>query len=563
MTYALKKDEMTNYADKIWTKHYTSDVPPEINLDHLTDLNSYLRGVFARWGDKTAFYFMGRALSYTELDQLSEQFGAYLHSIGLKQGDKIALMMPNILQYPIALMGCIKLGLVVVNTNPLYTAYEMEHQFKDSGAVALVIAENFAHNYEKILGKTQIRHVITTGIGDLLGSVKGFVVNSVVKYIKKMVPAFHIPGSINFKNALAKGKGLAIPAVQSHPDDVIILQYTGGTSGVAKGAMLTNKNLLANMEQVRILFLSILEESTEVAICALPLYHIFAFTINCLALLSLGCPSVLIVNARDLPALIKEWKKYPISVMPGVNTLFNGLLNHPDFSTVDFSTLKLVVAGATALQRSVFDRWKAMTGVAIVEGYGLTETSPVACVNPLDGSTRLGTIGIPVSNTLLRIIDDFGKELPVGEAGEIQIKGPQVMKGYYNKPEENARAIINGWFSTGDIGKMDEDGFFTIVDRKKDMILVSGFNVYPNEIEDIAAGNPKVLEAAAIGIPDEKSGEVVKLFVVKKDETLTTEELITYLRNYLTNYKIPKEIEYRSELPKSNVGKILRRALRT
>jgi long-chain acyl-CoA synthetase len=554
---------MGTYAEKVWVKHYPSSVPKEINLDHLTDLNSYLKGVFARWGDKPAFYFMGKSMSYRELDQLSDQFGAYLHSIGLKQGDKVALMMPNILQYPIALIGCIKTGLVVVNTNPLYTSHEMEHQFVDSGAVALVIAENFAFNYEKILGRTNIRHVITTGVGDLLGSVKGFIVNSVVRYVKKMVPAYNIPGSIKFKDALAKGKGLPLPAVQSHPDDLIILQYTGGTSGVAKGAMLTNRNLLANMEQVRVLFLSVLQESTEVALCALPLYHIFAFTINCLALLSLGCPSVLIVNARDLKALIKEWKKYPISVMPGVNTLFNGLLNHPDFATVDFSKLKLVVAGATALQSNVFEKWKNLTGNAIVEGYGLTETSPVACVNPLDGSTRLGTIGYPVPSTLVRIIDDFGQELPVGEAGEIQIKGPQVMKGYYNKPEETARAIINGWFSSGDIGKMSEDGFFTIVDRKKDMILVSGFNVYPNEVEDVASGHPKVLESAAIGIPDEKSGEVVKLFVVKKDESLTTQELTDYMKQYLTNYKIPKVIEYRSELPKSNVGKILRRALRT
>ncbi|HQW12925.1 MAG TPA: AMP-binding protein [Saprospiraceae bacterium] len=553
---------MSQYSDKVWLKQYPDLIPAEIPVSPHQDLNSFLREVMAKFASRPAFYFMDAKMTFSELDRYSDHFGAYLLNMGLKKGDKIALMMPNIFQYPVALFGCIKAGLVVVNTNPLYTSHEMEHQFKDSGVVAILIAENFAFNLEKIIHNTHIKHIVVTGIGDMLGGIKGMMINFVVRKIKKLVPAYHLPGAISFKRALSEGKKMSLPPLQSSLDDVVILQYTGGTSGIAKGAMLTNGNLLANMQQIRIIFLSVLKEGEEVGICALPLYHIFAFTVNCLALLSLGCPSVLIVNARDIPTLIKEWKKYPISIFPAVNTLFNSLMNHPDFKTIDFSKLKLPIAGAMALQKAVFDKWKKMTGSAIVEGYGLTETSPVACVNPVDGSTRVGTVGIPVPSTLVRIVDENGTEVPVGEVGEIQVKGPQVMKGYYNKPEETARTIINGWLSTGDMGLMSEDGYFTLVDRKKDMILVSGFNVYPNEIEDIAALHPKVLESAAIGVPNEKSGESVKLFVVKKDETLTEAELKKHFKEYLTNYKIPREYEFRSELPKTNVGKILRRALK-
>ena len=553
---------MSLYADKPWLQHYPASIPEEVDLGTQKNLASTIAGILADNKDSTAFYFMGKSLTYGELDRLSDLFGAYLLDIGLQRGDRIALMMPNILQYPVALFGVLKAGLVAVNTNPLYTPYEMEHQFKDSGSKAIIICENFAHNLEKIIGNTAIEHVIVTGIADMLGGLKGWVTNFVIRNVKKMVPAYSLPGHVKFNKTLTAAEHLPKPVPSGELDDVVILQYTGGTSGISKGAMLTNRNLLANMEQIRAVFKSILKEGEEFGICALPLYHIFAFTVNCLALLSLRCPSLLIVNARDIRAMIKEWKKYPVSIFPGVNTLFNGLLNHPDFKSIDFSKIKLTIAGAMSLQQAVFDNWKSVTGNAIVEGYGLTETSPVASVNPLDGSTRVGTIGIPVPGTLMRIIDEYGYEVPVDTAGEIQIKGPQVMKGYHNNPEETARALVNGWFSTGDMGKMSPDGFFSIIDRKKDMILVSGFNVYPNEVEDAAATHPKVHESAAIGIPDERSGEVVKLFVVKKDPSLTEKELKDHLRNYLTNYKIPKQIEFRSDLPKTNVGKILRRALR-
>lgn len=553
---------MSLYQDKPWLQFYPETIPAEIELGGQTNLASVITRILTENSEKVAFYFMDKSLTYGKLNELSDIFGAYLLDSGLKRGDKVALMMPNIFQYPIALFGVLKAGLIAVNTNPLYTPFEMEHQFKDAGVKSIIICENFAHNLEKIIERTPIEQVIVTGIGDLLGGVKGWVTNFVIRNVKKMVPPYRLPNAIKFNHVIKSAKHLPKPIPSGDLDDVVILQYTGGTSGVSKGAMLTNRNLLANMEQIRVVFKSLLKEGEEFGICALPLYHIFAFTVNCLALLSLECPSLLIVNARDITTLIKEWKKYPVSIFPGVNTLFNGLLHHPEFKTIDFTRLKLTIAGAMALQKSVFENWKNVTGVSIVEGYGLTETSPVACVNPLDGGTRFGTIGIPVPSTEMRIIDDFGYEVPVGDAGEIQIKGPQVMKGYHNNLEESSRALINGWFSTGDIGVMSNDGFFSIVDRKKDMILVSGFNVYPNEVEDAAASHPKVLESAAIGIPDDKSGEVVKLFVVKKDPSLTEQELTDHLRNYLTNYKIPRQIEFKSDLPKTNVGKILRRSLR-
>lgn len=548
--------------EKIWLKNYPSNIPAEINDELYPNLTTFIDQTLKRGGDRVAFISMGKNLTYRQLDAMSRDFAAYLVSIGLKQGDRLALMMPNIFQYPVALFGALRAGVVVVNTNPLYTPREMKIQFQDAGVRAIVIAENFAFNLQQIIAETGIEHVILASIGEMLGSLKGTIVNFVIRNVKKMVPAYSLPGAVRFKDAIRMGQGKPLSDVHSGPDDTIILQYTGGTTGISKGAMLTNRNLLANLEQIRVIFLSQLKQDEELSLCPLPLYHIFAFTVNCLALMALGCPSVLIVNPRDIPSLVKEWKKYNPSIFPAVNTLFTALLNNESFRKLDFSNLKVPFAGGMALQSAVAERWKEVTGIRIVEGYGLTETSPVACVNPLDGRERIGTIGWPVPSTDMRIVNEAGDEVPQGEIGEIQIKGPQVMKGYYNKPEETANAIRDGWFSSGDIGLMDEDGYFRIVDRKKDMILVSGFNVFPNEIEDVATMCEKVLEAAAIGVPDEKSGEHVKLFVVRRDPSLTEEELMSHMKKNLTNYKHPREIEFRDELPKTNVGKILRRKLK-
>lgn len=548
--------------ERPWLKYYAKGVPANIDPEAYSSVVDLIEENFAKYKNKGAFSCMGKTLTYGDIDRLSRQFGAYLISRGLKPGDRIALMMPNLLQYPIALFGALRAGLVVVNTNPLYTPREMKHQFVDSGATAIVIAENFAHNLQQILADTQINTVIVTSIGELLSPIKRWVVNFVVRYIKRMVPKYEIANTVKFRQALKQGKGFSIPTIVRNPEDVILLQYTGGTTGVSKGAMLTNRNLVANMLQIRAVMDPVLEEGKEVAICALPMYHIFAFTVNCLALSSKGTLSVLIVNARDLKSVIKELKAHPISIFPGVNTLFNALMNHPDFSTVDMSHLKITVGGGMAVQRSVAERWQQMTGCYLAEGYGLTETSPLLCVSPLDGTGRLGTIGLPAPNTDIRIVGDDGTIMGPDEVGELQAKGPQVMKGYYNRPDETAKSIKDGWFATGDIAKMLPDGFFQIVDRKKDMILVSGFNVYPNEIEDVLATHPKVLEVAALGIPDEKSGEVVKVFIVKKDKSLTEKEVIEFCKENLTNYKVPKSVEFKKELPKTNVGKILRRALR-
>ncbi len=549
-------------ADRPWLKNYPSGIPANIDPDAYPTLVSMFNETFDKYRKLPAFTCMGKSLSFDELDKKSTQFGAYLHSRGLEPGDKIALMMPNMLQYPIALFGALRAGLIVVNTNPLYTPREMLHQFNDSGAKAIVIAENFASNLEKIIGDTQIKTVIVTSIGELLGAVKGTITNFVVRTVKKMVPKYNLPNTVNFKETLSQGKKFSIKEFSSNPDDTILLQYTGGTTGVAKGAMLTNRNLVANMQQIRSIMLPFLKEREEVALSPLPMYHIFAFTVNCLALMSIGSHTVLVVNPRDLPSVMKEFKNYPISLVTGVNTLFNALLNHKDFAALDFSNLKISVGGGMAVQRAVAEKWHKVTGCALTEGYGMTESSPVASTNPMNGDGKLSTIGIPVPSTDMRIVDDSKNPLPVGETGEIQIKGPQVMKGYYNRPEATADTIVDGWLCTGDIGLMDEDGFFKIVDRKKDMILVSGFNVYPNEIEDVIAAHPKVLEVAAVGYPDEKSGEVVKVFVVKNDKSLTKDELLAYCKEDLTGYKRPKHVEFRDELPKTNVGKILRRKLR-
>lgn len=548
-------------TEKPWLQHYPKGVPANIEDEAYPRLIDMIEECLKKYRDLPAFISMGKTLTFGELDVLSNHFGAYLQSRGLEPGDRIALMMPNMLQYPIALFGALRAGLIVVNTNPLYTPREMKHQFADSGAKAIVIAENFAANLQQIIGETQIKTVVVTSIGEMLG-LKGKIINFVVRYIRKMVPKFSLPNTASFKDGLRQGKKFTIKPFESGLDDTIILQYTGGTTGVSKGAMLTNRNLIANMQQIRAWLMPVLPETKVIALCPLPLYHIFAFTVNCLAFMSVGGRNILIVNARDLPALIKEWRTYRPNIFTGVNTLFNGLLNHPDFASLDFSDLKATVGGGMAVQRAVAERWQQTTGCQLTEGYGLTEASPVLSVNPIDSAMRLGTIGMPVPSTDMRIISDSGRVANVRETGEIQAKGPQVMKGYWQRPEATDEVIKDGWLSTGDIGFMYEDGFFQIVDRKKDMILVSGFNVYPNEVEDVVASHPKVLEVAALGVPDEKSGEVVKVFVVKKDNSLTKEELTAFCREQMTGYKVPKYVEFRTELPKTNVGKILRRALR-
>jgi long-chain acyl-CoA synthetase len=548
--------------ERPWLKLYPSGVPANVDVEAYPTLTAMLDETFKKYRARPAFTCMGKTMTFEEVDRLSAQFGAYLHSRGLEPGDRVALMMPNMLQYPVAMFGVLRAGLVIVNTNPLYTPREMLHQFNDSGAKAIIIAENFASNLEKILGQTQIKTIILASIGEMLGFPKSAIVNFVVRSVKKLVPKYTLPNTVSFKQALEGGRKFKLPQFTGTADDVILLQYTGGTTGVSKGAMLTNRNLVANMVQMKAWMQPFLKEGEEVALCPLPLYHIFAFSVNCLALMSQGDENILITNARDIPSLIKEMKARPVSIISGVNTLFNALLNHPEFASSDFSRLKITVGGGMAVQKPVAERWQQVTGCFLSEGYGMTEASPVITANPFDGSGRLGSIGLPFPSTDVRIVNELGSVMGPGEVGEIQCRGPQVMKGYYNRPEATADTIQDGWLLTGDIGLMEEDGYFRIVDRKKDMILVSGFNVYPNEIEEVIMSHPKVLEAAAIGISDEKSGEVVKLFVVKKEQSLTEAEVINYCRENLTGYKIPKLVEFRTDLPKTNVGKILRRELR-
>ena len=549
--------------DRPWLKNYPSGVPANINPDEYQSLVKIFEETFEKYRKLPAFSCMGKSITFDQLDKMSKQFGAYLLSRGLEPGDKIALMMPNLLQYPIALFGALRAGLVIVNTNPLYTPREMKHQFSDSGAKAIVIAENFAANLEKVIHDTSIKTVIVTSIGELLGTAKGMLTNFVVRTVKGMVPKYNIANTVTFKEALSQGKKFTLPDLDGKPEDVIVLQYTGGTTGISKGAMLTNKNLIANMLQIRAMMMPFVKEREEVALSPLPMYHIFAFSVNALALLSIGTRTILITNARDIGSIIKEFKNEKITILTGVNTLFNALLNHKDFPTIDFSSLKGTVGGGMAVQKVVAEKWYKMTGCHLAEGFGMTETSPVVTINAIDGSGQIGTIGIPVPSTDVRITDEQDQSLAVGEVGEIQVKGPQVMKGYYNRPEETRKTIsADGWLRTGDIGLMQPDGFFKIVDRKKDMILVSGFNVYPNEIENVLAMHPKILEVAAIGVPDEKSTEAVKVFIVKKDKSLTEKEVREYCTEQFTGYKKPKHIVFRDELPKTNVGKILRRALR-
>ena len=554
---------MTTSDFRPWLKNYPVNMPANIDADSYPNLLAILKETFDKYRYKMAFTCLGKEMSFDEIDRYSNQFAAYLHSRGLEPGDKIAIMMPNILQYPIVLFGAMRAGLTIVNTNPLYTPREMRHQFTDSGVKAIVIVENFAANLQQILHETLIKTVIVTSMGELVGGIKGSIINFVVRHLKKMVPKFSIPNTVTVKHAITEGAKFSIKPFDSKPNDVVALQYTGGTTGVSKGAMLTNRNLVANMLQMKTNSMTLMkDDGSEVAFCPLPLYHIFAFTVNCMGMFSLGALNVLIPNPRDLPSVIKELKKYRPTAFIGINTLYNALLNHPDFAALDHSRLKFGIGGGMAMQRAVTEKWQAVTGKTIAEGWGMTETSPCASSNPLDGSGKIGSIGMPLPSTEMRIVSDNGDILPIDAVGEIQVKGPQVMLGYYNRPEATAEVLKDGWLSTGDIGFMDADGYFKIVDRKKDMILVSGFNVYPNEIEDVLAMHPKILEAAAVGVKDEKSGEIVKVVVVKKDQSLTEKEVIEHCRTNLTAYKIPKIVEFRKELPKTNVGKILRRELR-
>jgi len=550
--------------DRPWFKNYPAGVPHEVDLEGYRSIMSVLDKAIEKHRARPAFRNFGKVLTYGEIDTLSRQFAAYLlGELGLKKGDRVALMMPNCLQYPVAIFGTLRAGLTVVNVNPLYTPRELKHQLVDAGASVLVVVDNFGHTVEQVIADTPVRQVITTGLGDLLGFPKGPVVNFVLKYIKKMVPDYSLKQAVRYRDALSIGTRHMLPAVDIQPDDIAFLQYTGGTTGVAKGAMLTHRNLVANMLQAGEWISQGLDEGKEVIITALPLYHIFALTANGLVFVENGGLNHLITNPRDMKGFVKELKTSGFTAITGVNTLFNGLLNTPGFESLDFSRLKMTLGGGMAVQRAVAERWKQVTGVTLVEAYGLTETSPAACINPMNLKDYNGSIGLPVPSTDACVMDDAGQPLGVGEVGELCLKGPQVMKGYWKRPEETAKAIdANGWLHTGDMAKMDEGGFFYIVDRKKDMILVSGFNVYPNEIEDVVAGMPGVLEVAAIGVPDDRSGETVKLFVVPKDPNLTTEQVKAFCRENLTGYKQPRQIEFRKELPKTNVGKILRKDLR-
>lgn len=551
--------------EKIWIKNYQSGVPSSIEdqMEKYHSVPQMLEESFRNFGPNKAFNCMGASLSYEQIDQLSQKFASYLeNNLNLKKGDRVALMMPNILQYPVALFGILRAGMIAVNVNPLYTGRELEHQLKDSGAKAIIIFENACHTLEPILKETNVKFVLTTAIGDMLGFPKSLLVNFVIKNIKKMVPAFKIENSIRFMDALKEGDAQKWKRVSISKDDIAFLQYTGGTTGVAKGAILLHKNIIANICQARAWLAPSLKNGEEIIISPLPLYHIFSLTVTCI-FATVGGQNVLITNPRDIPGFVKELKKWKFTIITGVNTLFNGLLNNPDFKDVDFSFAKICLGGGMAVQKSVAEKWKSVTGKVLIEAYGLTETSPAACINPLDLENYNGFIGLPISSTDIEIRDDAENVLPIGQSGEICIKGPQVMSGYWQRDDETAKVMTrDGYLKTGDIGIMNEEGYIKIIDRKKDMIVVSGFKVFPNEIEEVVSHHPKVFEVAAIGVPDDKTSEAVKLFIVKKDQTLTAEEVINYCRENLTNYKIPRHIEFRTELPKSNVGKILRKDLR-
>ena len=548
--------------ERIWLKSYPPGVAAEISYDEYRSVGELFEKSVVQFRERPAFECMGKSISFGELDKLSRDFGAWLQAKGLGKGARVAIMMPNVLQYPVALYGALRSGYTVVNVNPLYTARELEHQLKDSGAEVIVILENFARTLETVLARTPVKHVVVAALGDLLGA-KGMIVNFVVRKVKKMVPAYKLPAAQRFNDVLAEGARRELKPFEVGHDDIAFLQYTGGTTGVSKGAMLLHRNILANIQQSAAWLLPVLGGEVPVIITALPLYHIFSLTVNCLLMMKVGGCNILITNPRDIPGFVKELGKHRYNVITGVNTLFNALLHNPDFAKLDFSALKSCVGGGMAVQKAVADKWKQVTGKTLLEGYGLTETSPSATMNPHTIGAYTGSIGVPLPSTEIVIRDDEGRDLAVGGTGEICIRGPQVMAGYWQRPEETAKVLgKDGFLKTGDIGVMDDKGYVRIVDRKKDMILVSGFNVYPNEVEQVAAMHPGVLECAAIGVPDEHSGEVVKLFVVKKDPALTEQDIMEHCKAQLTGYKRPKYVEFRAELPKTNVGKILRRALR-
>ncbi|RWB78801.1 MAG: long-chain fatty acid--CoA ligase [Mesorhizobium sp.] len=553
--------------EKPWLKSYPKNMPAEIGALPYKSIGEFLVGACKQFAGQPAFVCMGKSITYAELERLSAAFGAYLQARGLEKGARVALMMPNVLQYPVAMMAVLRAGYTVVNINPLYTPRELEHQLKDSGAQAIVILENFAGTLQAVIARTPVKHVIVASMGDMLGGLKGAIVNLVVRRVKKMVPAWSLPGHVKFNAVLKTGASIAFKPPTVSGDDIAFLQYTGGTTGVSKGAVLLHRNVLSNVAQnslwVEDAYTVKPKPAHQNFICALPLYHIFALTVNALMGMQQGAQNVLIPNPRDIPGFVKELAKYPMHIFPGLNTLFNALLNNEEFRKLDFKPLILTLGGGMAVQKGVAERWKALTGCPVSEGYGLSETSPVATANKFSSSDFTGTIGLPLPSTEIAIRDDDGNNVPLGEVGEICIRGPQVMAGYWNRPDETAKVMTkDGFFKSGDMGFMDERGYTKIVDRKKDMILVSGFNVYPNELEEVVAHHPGVLEAAAVGVPDEHSGEVPKLFVVKKDPALTVEALMAYCRENLTGYKRPRYIEFRTELPKTPVGKILRRALR-
>ncbi|TPK65189.1 long-chain fatty acid--CoA ligase [Mesorhizobium sp. B2-4-15] len=553
--------------DKPWLKSYPKNMPAEIGPLPYSSIGDFLVAACKQFSGQPAFTCMGKSITYAELERLSAAFGAYLQSTGLQKGERVALMMPNVLQYPVAMMAVARAGYTVVNINPLYTPRELEHQLKDSGAQAIVILENFAGTLQTVVARTSVKHVVVAAMGDMLGGLKGTIVNLVVRRVKKMVPAWSLPGHVRFNAALKAGSGMNFKPATVAANDVAFLQYTGGTTGISKGATLLHSNVLANVAQNSLWVEDAYTIKPKPAhlnfVCALPLYHIFALTVNALMGMQQGAQNILIPNPRDIPGFVKELGKYPVHIFPGLNTLFNALLNNEDFRKLDFKPLILTLGGGMAVQKGVAERWKALTGCPVSEGYGLSETSPVATANKFSSSEFTGTIGLPLPSTEIAIRDDDGNNVPLGEVGEICIRGPQVMAGYWNRPDETARVMTkDGFFKSGDMGFMDERGYTKIVDRKKDMILVSGFNVYPTELEEVVALHPGVLEVAAIGVPDEHSGEVPKLFIVKKDPALTVEAITAYCRENLTGYKRPKYIEFRTELPKTPVGKILRRALR-
>ena len=548
--------------ERIWLNSYPAGIPHDIDIEHIPSLVALFEDACAKYGDQVAYISMGKEMTYRQLDEESKHFAGWLQSLGLKKGERVALMMPNLLQYPVALFGTLRAGCVVVNCNPLYTPRELEHQLKDSGATAIVIVENFAHTLQQAIVRTAIKHVVVTPMGELLG-LKGLLVNFVVRHVKKLVPAWKLPGSVNFKATLAAGQRHGWKPVPLDRDDIAFLQYTGGTTGVSKGAMLTHGNIASNVTQAYNWIRPVVHEGKEFIITALPLYHIFALTANCLTFLMIGAKNLLIANPRDIPGFVKEWSKYPVSVVTGVNTLFNALLNNPEFAKLDFSSMNVTLGGGMAVQAPVAERWLKTVGVPLMQAYGLTETSPAATINPLDMQEFTGSIGLPISSTEISIRDDYGCEVPTTQIGEICIRGPQVMKGYWNRADETAHVFYpDGFLRTGDVGYIDQKGFVFLVDRKKDMILVSGFNVYPNEVEEAVAMYPGIIDVAAIGVPDEHSGEAVKVFVVRKDPKITERDLIEQCRKVLTGYKIPKHVEFRDDLPRTNVGKILRRALK-